>query len=145
MEYGSTKPSQWWHLNGFSQVWRLSCTLRSSFCTKSLVTLVALECFLQVCSLLCTLRSSFCTKVLSQCWHLNGFSRVWILLCTLRSSLSTKFLSQWLQLNCLSCTLRLSFRMNFLSKLNCNKQGFNQMTSLLNLTQLFRLNEWFKW
>ena len=49
---------------------------------------------------------------LSQWWQLNGFSPVWSL----------------------SCTLRLSFWMNFLSQLNGVKQGFHQKTELNDFT-----------
>ena len=119
LSFWSHFSSQKWHLNGFSQVCSLSCTYRSSFCTSQ-----------KSC------HSGGTWMVLLECESFHAL---------LGHPLSRKFLSQWSQLNGLSCTLRLSFRMSFLLQLNCNKEGINQMTSLLNLTQLFRLNEWFKW
>ena len=65
-------------------------------------------------------RLSFWTNFLSQWWQLNGFSPVWIL----------------------SCTLRLSFWMSFLSQLNCNKQGFHQMTELNDFTTWLNFSDW---
>ena len=151
--------SQWWQLNGFSPMWSLSCTLRSSFWMIFFVTVVAIEwLFSNALSGCPSGRSSYHSggswMVFHQCeaFHaLSGCPSGWIschsggnwmavLKCALRLSFWTNFLSQWWQLNgfspvwILSCTLRLSFWMSFLSQLNCNKQGFHQMTGLNDFT-----------